>query len=358
MSTDRKNEIENYVKTNNVDAIREMLEHGMSPKEEIHYTSVDMNGREFENTSTLFNLACFHDKLDIVKLLVEYKLDLNPKEGTLLYIPFTWNRTAIFSYMVECGASIEKSQDQISRLFLWMDECDFSEVEEAVKKLELPLKEMGGEALRSAAAKGNLPMARFLLSEGVDIDYRWPDMIYPYASTPVIEAARHNEFEMVKYLAEQGADIMLTDRHGARPYTLAVKNKNAEMVEFLKAREPKELHMEEDKKKALKSYKLPANLVEYLKNGSLKLEFPNGRLLKWVKLYSYMDTVEVKWKRRKLLSIMESMDNYSDCMLVWNPKDARLWYIDEEHETFMPLCTWDEFIGNPEKYMHNMVEGK
>ena len=355
-NTERKIEIENYIKENNVAAIRSLLDAGMAPREEILFVAT-YKGSEFECNTNLLNLACLHDKLDIVKVLVEYGLDLNPAGESLLYVPLTWQRAAIFSYLVECGASIEKSKEEVERLFLWLEKCDFSQIQEAVKKLELPLAN-GGNMLRSAASKGNLPMVQYLLSEGIDINYHKSNMVFPYASTAIIEAARADRMEMVQYLAEQGADILIEDKYGDRPYTLAVKNKNAEMVEFLKKLEPEDLHSELEKAKKLKSYKLPQSLSNYLKTGPLLLEFPNGRSLKWVKLYSYIDTVEMKWKRKKLLSIMEELDQYSDVLLVWSPKEEKICFIDVEHEQFQPVCTWEEFIADPEGYLHGMVEGK
>ena len=51
-------------------------------------------------------------------------------------------------------------------------------------------------------------------------------------------------------------------------------------------------------------------------------------------LYSYMDVQEMTWKRKKLLSLMAAMDNYSDYLLLWSPRDKKLWYLDIEHEEF------------------------
>lgn len=61
--------------------------------------------------------------------------------------------------------------------------------------------------------------------KGADINYHKPDMVFPYASTPVTEAARSNNFPMVRWLIEQGADITIADKYGDRPYTVAVQNK-------------------------------------------------------------------------------------------------------------------------------------
>ena len=89
-------------------------------------------------------------------------------------------------------------------------------------------------------------------------------------------------------------------------------------------------------------YKLPAKLVEYLKTGPLRLEFPERELVKWAELYSFMDVQEMTWKRKKLLSLMVQMDNYSDYLLLWSPRDKKLWYLDIEHEEFHPLAKWDD----------------
>lgn len=89
----------------------------------------------------------------------------------------------------------------------------------------MDLKQYGGEALRSMASHGNQLLVEYLIQNGADINYHKPDMVFPYASTPVTEAARHNDFSMVRWLVEQGADITIPDKYGDRPYTVAVQNK-------------------------------------------------------------------------------------------------------------------------------------
>ena len=133
---------------------------------------------------------------------------------------------------------------------------------------------------------------------------------------------------MVRWLVEQGADITIADKYGDRPYTVAVQNKNQELADYLKALEPEEWHNEQEKIRQLMPYKLPAKLVEYLKTGPLRLEFPDQKWVKWAELYSFMDVQEMTWKRKKLLSLMVQMDNYSDYLLLWSPRDKKLWYLD------------------------------
>ena len=183
----------------------------------------------------------------------------------------------------------------------------------------------------------------------------WCSLMLP---PPVTEAARSNDFPMVRWLVEQGADITIADKYGDRPYTVAVQNKNQEMADYLKALEPEEWHNEQEKIRQLMPYKLPAKLVEYLKTGPLRLEFPDQEWVKWAELYSFMDVQEMTWKRKKLLSLMVQMDNYSDYLLLWSPRDKKLWYLDIEHEEFHPLAKWDDFIADPGRYLNGMIEGE
>ena len=122
--------------------------------------------------------------------------------------------------------------------------------------------------------------------------------------------------------------------------------------------EPEDWHNEQEKVRQLMPYKLPAKLVEYLKTGPLRLEFPEQEWVKWAELYSYMDVQEMTWKRKKLLSLMVQMDNYSDYLLLWSPRDKKLWYLDIEHEEFHPLAKWDDFIADPGRYLNGMIEGE
>ena len=54
---------------------------------------------------------------------------------------------------------------------------------------------------------------------------------------------------------------------------------------------------------------------------------------------------------------MAQMDNYPDYLLLWNPTDKKLWYLDVEHEKFHALATWEDFIADPGKYLNGMIIG-
>ena len=296
---------------NDVPMIHFLMEHGANP------------GRAEEQPLLLTASRCCGP--DVVALFAGQAATLSPKQKQRAFQEVRWGkRPENISVLEKAGISVAK---------------------------------FGGEAFRAAVAEGNTKLARLLLEKGADINYHKPDMVFPNAATAVTEAVRHKNLPMVRWLIEQGADITIADKYGDRPYTVAVQNKNQELADYLKALEPEEWHNEQEKIRQLMPYKLPSKLVEYLKTGPLRLEFPEQKWVKWAELYSFMDVQEMTWKRKKLLSLMAQMDNYSEYLLLWNSRDKKLWYLDIEHEEFHPLAEWDDFILDPGRYLNGAVEG-
>lgn len=374
------------IKSGNLEKLRFLLDNGHSPNEVQRYTTSDLfqkvqsairemfgngilakgameqfrmvNGEEQEHVQkTPLELAVQENREDMVRLLVERGADLTQNGDELLFAAIKCQNYSTLSYLVEAGVRLEENQRSIYHLFSLLEGRKNPELLTIVDRLQIDFKRYGGEPLRTAVWGGDRMLAEYLIQNGADIDYHKPDEMFPYASTPVIEAARQNDFHMVRWLVGQGADITIPDKYGDRPYTLAVQNKNQEMAAYLRNLEPEDWHNEENRAQQLASYKMPTEMVEYLKTGPLRLEFPEQDEVQWAELYSYMDVLEVTWKREKLLSVMAQMDNYPDYLLLWNPKDKRLWYLDVEHEEFHALATWEDFIADPGKYLNGMIIG-
>ena len=302
-------------------------------------------------------IAVFRNDVPMIHFLLEHGADpgLAEEQPLLLTAARCCGPVVVALF---AGQAAKLSPKQKERAF---QEVRWGQRAENIPVLEqagITVDKFGGEAFRAAVSDGQAELAKLLLEKGADINYHKPDMMFPYASTPVTEAARSNNFPMVRWLIEQGADITIADKYGDRPYTVAVQNKNQELADYLKALEPEDWHNEQEKARQLMPYKLPAKLVEYLKTGPLRLEFPEQEWVKWAELYSFMDVQEMTWKRKKLLSLMAAMDNYSDYLLLWSPRDKKLWYLDIEHEEFHPLAKWDDFIADPGRYLNGMIEGE
>lgn len=374
------------IKSGDLEKLRFLLDNGHSPNEVQRYTTSDLfqkvqsairemfgngilakgameqfrmvNGGEQEHVQkTPLELAVQENREDMVRLLVERGADLTQNGDELLFAAIKCQNCSMLSYLVEAGVRLGENQRSIYHLFSLLEGRKNPELLTIVDRLQIDFKRFGGEPLRTAVWGGDRMLAEYLIQNGADIDYHKPDEMFPYASTPVIEAARQNDFHMVRWLVGQGADITIPDKYGDRPYTLAVQNKNQEMAAYLRNLEPEDWHNEENRAQQLAAYKMPTEMVEYLKTGPLRLEFPEQDEVQWAELYSYMDVLEVTWKREKLLSVMAQMDNYPDYLLLWNPKDKKLWYLDVEHEEFHALATWEDFIADPGRYLNGMIIG-
>lgn len=326
------------IKSGDLEKLRFLLDNGHSPNEVQRYTTSDLfqkvqsairemfgngilakgameqfrmvNGGEQEHVQkTPLELAVQENREDMVQLLVERGADLTQNGDELLFAAIKCQNCSMLSYLVEAGVRLEENQRSICHLFSFLEGQKNPELLTIVDRLQIDFKRYGGEPLRTAVWGGDRMLAEYLIQNGADIDYHKPDEMFPYASTPVIEAARQNDFYMVRWLVEQGADITIKDKYGDRPYTLAVQNKNQEMAAYLRNLEPEDWHNEENRAQQLASYKMPTQMVECLKTGPLRLEFPEQDVVQWAELYSYMDVLEVTWKREKLLSVMAQMDN-------------------------------------------------
>ncbi len=338
-------------------AIREMFGNGILAKGAMEQFRMVNGGEQEHVQKTPLELAVQENREDMVRLLVERGADLTQNGDELLFAAIKCQNYSMLSYLVEAGVRLEENQRSIYHLFSFLEGQKNPELLTIVDRLQIDFKRYGGEPLRTAVWGGDRMLAEYLIQNGADIDYHKPDEMFPYASTPVIEAARQNDFHMVRWLVGQGADITIPDKYGDRPYTLAVQNKNQEMAAYLRNLEPEDWHNEENRAQQLAAYKMPTEMVEYLKTGPLRLEFPEQDEVQWAELYSYMDVLEVTWKRVKLLSVMAQMDNYPDYLLLWNPKDKKLWYLDVEHEEFHVLATWEDFIADPGRYLNEMIIG-
>lgn len=338
-------------------AIREMFGNGILAKGAMEQFRMVNRGEQEHVQKTPLELAVQENREDMVRLLVERGADLTQNGDELIFTAIKVQNYSMLSYLVEAGVRLEENQRSIYHLFSLLEGRKNPELLTIVDRLQIDFKRYGGEPLRTAIWGGDRMLAEYLIRNGADIDYHKPDEMFPYASTPVIEAARQNDFHMVRWLVGQGADITIPDKYGDRPYTLAVQNKNQEMAAYLRNLEPEDWHNEENRAQQLAAYKMPTEMVEYLKTGPLRLEFPEQDEVQWAELYSYMDVLEVTWKREKLLSVMAQMDNYPDYLLLWNPKDKKLWYLDVEHEEFHVLATWEDFIADPGRYLNGMIIG-
>ena len=240
------------IRGGDIETLHSLLHAGHSPNEPQCY-QVTIGARPREEETSPLELAVLENRMDMVRLLIEAGADLTHNPEELLYSSLRSRDLTLFSFLIHAGVRIPAKQEDIYRLFLHLENRRDPDMLPILDRLGMDLKQYGGEALRSMASHRNQLLAEYLVQKGTDINYHKPDMVFPYASTPVTEAARHNDFSMVRWLVEHGADITIPDKYGDRPYTVAVQNKNLEMAAYLKALEPEDWHNEQEKVRQLKT---------------------------------------------------------------------------------------------------------
>ncbi|MEK5478669.1 ankyrin repeat domain-containing protein [Paenibacillus sp. FSL R5-0407] len=310
------------------------------------------------STLSPLDLALVSQRADVVKLLVEHGANLNVKQNPAFLRAVRYCKENLVRYIAAQGAKLDMVNQVGSGAYSQAYYGNKKNIP-LIHELGLDIKEHGGDVLRQAVSDHDLKTLTYLLDQGVDINYNQPDMVYPYRATPLTVAARMGNMAMVKFLIEHGADVTLAEKDGDRPYTIAVSNKDTVMADYLKSLEPAEFHNLENKKYELKKYKLTDELVRFLTGDKLRLELAqNEHEIGFIDFFALTDTIEMKVGRQKLLRLSADIDNYSDLLLLWNPKNkGRIGCYDVEHQTYADLCSFTEFLAQPEMHLIRFLEG-
>lgn len=215
----------------------------------------------------------------------------------------------------------------------------------------------GGEAFRSAVFNRNRQAVDFFLAHGVDINFHARDQVFSDSATPLLVAARNRDLNLCRLLVEHGADVSLSNRDGDRPYTVAVEQDDAALAAYFKSLEPPELHSLANRLHELKPYKLPPDLLDFLQGAQRRIELPDCDF-GFVEFFALTDTVPMQAGRKKVLRLSRSSGDYSDTVLVWNPKTRRIGYWDIEHEEYGDIATFQDFMAEPALHMNRVADGE
>ncbi|GKU77225.1 ankyrin repeat domain-containing protein [Paenibacillus sp. L3-i20] len=344
-------EIAMYIYKGNIPALQAAIAAGWDFEEGIVLSK--------HTTLSPLDLALISQRMDVVKLLVEHGVDLNVYHNPAFLRAVRYCKEDIIRYVVAQGAKLDKRNQVGSDAYSQAYYGNKNNIP-LIHELGLDIKLHGGAVLRQAVSDHDYKTLTYLLEHGVDINYNKPDMVYPHQATPLTVAARIGNLAMVKLLIERGADVTLAEKDGERPYTIAISNKNTVLADYLKSLEPAEFHDMENKKYELKKYKLTDELVNFLSGDKLRLELTkNDYAIDYIDFFTLTDTIEMKVDRQKLLRLSADIDNYSDLQLVWNPKKKGLvGCYDVEHQEYADLCSFTEFLAQPEMYLIKFLEGE
>jgi len=91
-----------------------------------------------------------------------------------------------------------------------------------------------GEILLAAMEKQRFDLAKQFINAKVNVNYRYPlTKNYADGMTALLYAAKYNNFEMVKLLVENGANINTGAADGSTAFSIAMKNDNNEICGYL-----------------------------------------------------------------------------------------------------------------------------
>ena len=91
-----------------------------------------------------------------------------------------------------------------------------------------------GEILLLAMEKQRFDLAEYFILAGVDANYSYPlSNSYADGMTCLLYASKYNNFELVRLLADRGANINAKNRDGATALSIAQNNGNTQISEFL-----------------------------------------------------------------------------------------------------------------------------
>jgi hypothetical protein len=293
-----------------------------------------------------------------VRWLVEHGVNLNAKDRPAFLLAVRYCDEDVIRYVVDHGAKINGRDDLKSEAFTQALYGKKYQHLSLIHELGHRVEKYGGEAFRKAVSDRNYEALRFFLEHGADINYNRPDMVYPFCPTPLCVAARYVDLEMCKFLVLHGADASMAEKDGMRPYSIAVEKGDHEMAAYFKSLEPAELHDAQNKLRELKAYKMPTELLEFLQNGPLRLDFADNDYTGYMEFFSLVDTVPIKIGRQKLLRLSKEVENYGDFYIVWNPKSKRLAYYDMEHEELCDIAPFAEFLQDASGYMRKVIMGE
>lgn len=343
-------EIAMHIYKGNVPALHAAMEAGWDIEEGIILSK--------HITLSPLDLALVSQRMEVIKLLVEHGVNLNDHHNPAFLRAVRYCKEHIVRYVVAQGAEMDKLNHTGSGAYSQAYYGNKNNIP-LIHELGLDIKQHGGPVLRQAVSDHDLKTLTYLLDHGVDINYNKPDMVYPYQATPLTVAARIGNMAMVKFLVEHGADVSIAENNGERPYIIAVSNKNTAIADYLKSVEPANFHNAENKKYELRKYKLSDELVSFLTGDKLRLELaPNEYDIRYIDFFSWNDTIEMKVGRQKMLRLSADIDNYSDLQLVWNPKSKVIGCYDVEHQAYADLCSFTEFLKQPEPYLIQFLEGE
>jgi len=328
-------QLQQMIKEGMVESVLRLLKDGFDP-------NLDM-GNQLYPYDTPLECAFDYRQYEIAKLFIEYGSVIN--DDTL--VDAAHGDRSLFEYLLKKGANINAinhvGHSALSRAI------SFKNIPGAIALVEMGFDviKLGGDALRDAAWDGQFEIVKLLVEYGADINFNGADQVFPYCPTPVQKAASRNHFEVVKYLVEHGADVTIKDNYGGRAYLEAKRNKNTEMMEYLKQLEPPIWHEADKRATELKKMGLPTEIIKWLGIENRKIDLTGTSPIEYIEFQTIFDVKTIQHESRVLLDLTKDVEGFeSTGFIIWIPDLKCLGSFDVEHQELYTFkgVKWNKFI--------------
>ncbi|OWB79831.1 hypothetical protein B5S32_g4070 [[Candida] boidinii] len=333
---------------------------------------------EFEVTKyideTPLTLCLYANKRKVLDWLLEHKVDLNDSKNPGINMACSSSDIDIVERLIDMGMRFQNTnsernqesgdeEDDDNSVYTGenlksIDQCiskaiygDRIDVINLLIRKGYDIKK-NGKILRQAVFNKQYEIIDILIDNGIDVNFCIPDMVFPYNSTPVHIATSKNDIELVKKLVNKGANVLIKDEYGCRPFTCAYENNFSELIDYLRSIEPNYLHdkdylVTELKKK---NYTLPKKLMEIIYNKNNDVESltyktkDENEFVNIIRFHSIITIKEIKFNNLLFLDLLSYTDDYDNCgFFCWNQRENCLCHLDFEMDECVNLCTFDEF---------------
>lgn len=191
--------------------------------------------RQTKCGSSALYLASTGNYLEVVKILMKHKakININGHHGTPLFGAAQHGNLQVVRYLIENGADINLACTDINATPLMVaSEHGYDEVVKALLELNAKVNKKtknGNFALRLASMYGHLTIVKLLIGHQAKINLR---MNFD-GSTALMISTQEGNFEVVKYLTQNGANPFIRSYYGLTAFDFAANHDYISIYQFL-----------------------------------------------------------------------------------------------------------------------------
>ncbi|PTY40036.1 ankyrin repeat domain-containing protein [Brachyspira hampsonii] len=200
------------VRENNIEMVKYLLSIGQDIDAQIFYDG-------FWVDSPL-KVAAENGYIEMAKFLIDEGANLNSADDYMLY---AYNNYDITKLLVDNDVFNLNTNTTREEAIELVKNSKYYEIEKLLSSEDSNNID-GYDELMNAISKGDMKALEKLIKDDTDLNKQYDKI------TPLSLAAARNDKEMVKFLAEKGADINLEDGYGYTPLIIAMKYRNINLV--------------------------------------------------------------------------------------------------------------------------------